>query len=407
MDLAKGIKSIEQFSLEGRRVLIRADFAVPLTPEGTIQDDSRIHAALPTIKYAMEQGAKVVLAAHLGKPKGKRVNDLSMLIVGERLQELLTRSLGREVEIFVPDECVGDGPRKLIMERLDGEVVLLENLQFHPEEEANDGLFAQRLAALGDVYVNDAFAACHHAYASLSGVPRLFVEKGAGLALMKELSVLSRLLSGQVDAPFVVAVGGERFADKVGFMTNLLGRGRTVLVGGGTAVTLLAAQGLGVGRSKVDSERIEAARNFLSRARLRQAEVLLPVDLVVAREVSDEATSETVPSDSVPEDALILDIGPKTALMFATALGQARTVFWNGPMGVFERPRFRSGTEAVAKAIARSSGLSVVGGVDTVAAVARLVLTPFFRHVSLGGPATLMALEGRELPGITALRETA
>jgi len=407
MDLAKGIKSIEQFSLEGRRVLIRADFAVPLTPEGTIQDDSRIHAALPTIKYAMEQGAKVVLAAHLGKPKGKRVNDLSMLIVGERLQELLTRSLGREVEIFVPDECVGDGPRKLIMERLDGEVVLLENLQFHPEEEANDGLFAQRLAALGDVYVNDAFAACHHAYASLSAVPRLFVEKGAGLALMKELSVLSRLLSAQVDAPFVVAVGGERFADKVGFMTNLLGRGRTVLVGGGTAVTLLSAQGLGVGRSKVDAERIEAARNFLSRARLRQAEVLLPVDLVVAREVSDEATSETVPSDSVPEDALILDIGPKTALMFATALGQARTVFWNGPMGVFERPRFRSGTEAVAKAIARSSGLSVVGGVDTVAAVARLVLTPFFRHVSLGGPATLMALEGRELPGITALRETA
>jgi len=404
MDLLKGIRPMEDLLLEGRRVLIRVDFGVPLGPDGSITDDSRIVAAVPTIRQAIEQGAKVVLASHLGRPRGRRTVDLSMIGVGERLQELLTKELGKETEVFLPDESVGDGPRKVVMERVEGEVVLIENLRFHPEEEANDNLFAQKLSALADVYVNDALGASHRAHASVSGVARYFAEKGAGPGLMKELTVLSKL-TGAPEAPYLVVAGGARFSDKVNYLSQLLGRVRAILAGGGVATTLLAARGLGMGGSKIETDRLEAAQNFLARAKLRGVDVLLPVDVVVASEASDEAATEVVRVEAVPEGALVLDIGPETTAMYASAIGGARTLFWNGPMGMFERRPFMGGTEAVGKAIARSSAMSVVAGSDTVAAVGRLVLRPFFRHVSSGGAAALLILEGRELPGLDALRE--
>jgi phosphoglycerate kinase len=404
MDLLKGIRKMEDLLLEGRRVLIRVDFGVPLAPDGSIADDARIQAAVPTIRHAIDQGAKVVLASHLGRPRGRRTPELSMLPVAERLQEMLTKEMGKEMEIFLPDESVGDGPRKVVMERVEGEVVLVENLRFHPEEEANDNLFAQKLSAIADVYVNDAFGACHRPHASVSAVAKYFSEKAAGLLVMKELSVLSKLL-GSPDGPYFLVVGGERFSDKLTCMNNLLGRVRAILAGGAVAATMMAAKGLAVGRSRIEPDKVETAGNFLSRAKLRGVDVLLPIDVVVARDASDEAPTEVVAADRVPEDAMVLDIGPESAALFGSTLSGARTVFWNGPMGVYERRPFLAGTEAVAKAIARSSAMSVVGGTNTVAAVAKLVLTPFFKHVSMGGPATLLVLEGRELPGLEALRE--
>lgn len=399
MDVLKGIKSIEELSLEGLRVFIRVDFNCPLTSEGRVADDTRIQASLPTIKYAIEQGAKVVLASHLGRPKGKRVPELSMAPVGERLAEILNQ------EVFLPEETVGDGPRKVIMERVEGEVVLLENLRFQPDEEANDEAFAQRLAALADVYVNDAFGAAHRAHASVAALPKHFIHKGAGHLMLKELTHLGRLLQAP-EQPFVVLVGGAKVADKIGVLTNLLGKVKAILIGGAMANTFLVAQGLSVGQSRFEADRVEVARNLLVKAQARGVEVLLPTDAVVAREASEEAPSEVVPVAGIPEDAMVLDIGPETARAYASRLAVAKVVFWNGPMGMFEKAPFVAGTETVGKAIAHSTCTSVAGGGDTVAAVARLGLRPFFTHVSTGGGASLEFLEGRELPGVEALRQT-
>jgi len=397
MDVLRGIKSIEELSLEGLRVFIRVDFNCPLTPEGRVADDTRIQAALPTIKHAIEQGARVVLASHLGRPKGKRVPELSLAPVGERLAELLNQ------EVFLPEETVGDGPRKVIMERMDGEVVLLENLRFQPEEEANDDGFAQRLAALADVYVNDAFGAAHRAHASVSALPKHFVQKGAGFLMRKELTYLGRLL-GAPEQPFVILVGGAKVSDKIGVLNNLLGKVKAILIGGAMANTFLVAQGFGVGKSRFEADKVEVAKNLLVKAQARGIDVLLPTDVTVAREVSDSAASEVVPVGSVPEDAMILDIGPETARAYCQRLTAAKVVFWNGPMGVFEKAPFLQGTEAVGKAIGHSNAVSVAGGGDTVAAIARLGLRPFFTHISTGGGASLEFLEGRELPGVEALR---
>ena len=403
MDVFRGIRRMEDLLLEGRRVLIRVDFNCPLTPEGEVADDARIEAALPTLKYAVEQGAKVVLASHLGRPKGRRVPELSMTTVGERLRELLSRDLGREMEIFVPDDCVGDGPRKVVMERVEGEVVLLENLRFYAEEEANDNVFAQRLAALCDIYVNDAFASSHRAHASVSAVTRHVAEKGVGQLMARELSALGKLL-GLPDQPFALVLGGARVSEKLGAVNSLLGKLKLIVVGGGTANTFLAARGLPVGASHVETDRLEVVQNLMSRARLRGVEVLLPVDVVFTRPGADEG-GEAVPIEALPPDATIVDIGPETRALYAQALAGARTVFWNGPMGVYEKRPFIAGTEAVGKAIARSRATSVVAGGDTVTAVTRLALRPFFQHVSTGGTSALEFLEGKELPGIEALRE--
>ena len=404
MDPLKNIRRMEDLPLEGRRVLIRVDFNVPVTADGDVVDDSRIQAAIPTIRHAIEQGAKVVLASHLGRPNGRRVPELSMLPVGERLRDLLSKELGREVEVFLPEESVGDGPRKVVMERVEGDVVLLENLRFYPEEEANDNVFAMKLAALADVFVNDAFSALHRQHASISAAPKHFAERGVGLLLMKELSVFGRLV-GSPDAPFVALLGGSRVPEKIGVMNSLLPRARTILVGGQTATTFLAARGLKVGKSRVEPDRFDAVAGLLSRAKLRGVDVMLPTDVVVATEIADEAPTEVVPADAIPAEALVVDIGPETAAAYAAVLKGAKTVLWDGPMGYAERKPFLAASETVGKAIARSSAMSVVTGIDTVAAVNRLVLKPFFKHVSTGGSASIALLEGRELPGLDALRE--
>lgn len=399
MDVLKGIRSIEELSLEGLRVFIRVDFNCPLTADGRVADDSRIQASLPTIRYAIEQGAKVVLASHLGRPKGKRVPEFSMAPVGERLAEILNQ------EVFLPEETVGDGPRKVIMERMEGEVVLLENLRFQPEEEANDEAFAQRLAALADVYVNDAFGAAHRAHASVAAMPKHFVHKGAGFLMLKELTHLGRLLQSP-EQPFVLLVGGAKVADKIGVLTNLLGKVKAILIGGAMANTFLVAQGFSVGKSLYEEDRVEVARSLLVKAQARGVDVLLPTDAVVAREATEEGPVETVPIPGIPEDMMVLDIGPETARAYAARLAGAKAVFWNGPMGMFEKAPFVAGTEVVGKAIAHSTAASVAGGGDTVAAISRLGLRPFFTHVSTGGGASLEFLEGRELPGVEALRQT-
>jgi phosphoglycerate kinase len=403
MDVLRGIKKIEELDIEGRRVFIRVDFNCPLTPEGRVADDTRIVAALPTIKYAIEQGAKVVLASHLGRPKGKRVAQLSMAPVGERLAELLDK------EVFMPEDCIGDGPKKLVMERVEGDVILLENLRFYPEEEANDDAFAQKLASLADVYVNDAFGAAHRAHASVAAIAKHFVQKGAGMLMFKELSILGKLLSAP-EQPFVVVAGGAKVADKIGVLSNLLGKVNKILIGGAMANTFLAALGYKIGKSKFEPDKLDVAKNLLTKAKGREVEIVLPTDVVVATEATEQAALDIVKVDSVPDETMILDIGPETAQHYAniitgTKLGEgAKTVFWNGPMGMFEIPAFASGTETVGKAISRSSALTVVGGGDTVSAVGKMGLRPFFTHVSTGGGASLEFLEGRELPGVEALR---
>lgn len=398
MDILRGIKSIEDLSIEGLRVFIRVDFNCPLTPDGRVADDTRIQAALPTIKYAIEHEAKVILASHLGRPKGKRVPELSLAPVGERLAELLNR------EVYMPEDTVGDGPRKVVMERMEGEVVLLENLRFQPEEEANDEAFAQKLASLADVYINDAFGAAHRAHASVAAMPKFFVHKGAGFLMLKELTYLGKLLTNP-EQPFVLLVGGAKVSDKIGVLTNLLGKVKTILIGGAMANTFLVAQGKSVGASRFEADKVEVAKGLLTKAQARGVEVLLPTDVVVAKEASEEAPCEVVPVDKIPKDAMVLDIGPETVQAFASRLNGARTIFWNGPMGVFEKAPFAAGTEAVGKAVAHSTATSVVGGGDTVAAVTRFGLRPFITHCSTGGGASLEFLEGKELPGVEALRQ--
>jgi phosphoglycerate kinase len=399
MDLLRGITRLETLPLEGRRVMVRADLDCPMTPEGRVADDSRLHALLPTIRYAITQGAKVVLAGSLGQPAGRRVPELTMAPVGERLAELL------DLEIFLPEETVGDGPRKVVMERVDGEVVLLENLAFQSEEESDDDVFAQRLAVLCDVYVNDALLASGRRLASTRSVAKHVNMKACGLLLQKELTSLNRITAGSPEGPFTLLVGGARFSEKIGLMNILLGKVKNVLVGGVTAATFLAARGVAVGRTQVEADRFELANQFLSRARLRGVEVLLPVDVVVAGSACDGSDAQVVPVELIPPEAQILDVGPETVSIFAKAIAASRTVFWNGPMGACEQPIFREGTEKVGKALARSRATSIVAGGDTVAAVARLVLTPFLTHVSGGGDSAMALVEGREVPGVEALRD--
>lgn len=398
MDVLKGIKKIEDLALDGRRVLMRVDLDCPLAPDGLLADESKIYAALPAIRHAKEQGARVVLASHLGNPGGKRDPACSMEPVGMRLAEILDQ------EVFLPEDSVGDGPRKVVMERVEGEVVLLENLRFQPEEEANDEVFAQKLAQLGDAFVNEAPSVAHLRHASTVAVARHFSEKAAGPLLTREMTFLAKI-QGTPESPFVLLLGGARLSDKLALLNQLMGKVKAVAVGGAVAATLLAAKGVKVGLTPVEPERYELANAFLSRAKLRGVDVLLPTDVVVLRQGADDGDSEVVPVGQVPPDAAIVDIGPETVAMFGARMASARSVFWNGTLGMVEHKAFLAGTEAVAKALIRSSALSVVGGTDTAAAINKLVLTPFFSHVSTGGEAGLALLEGRELPAVEALRD--
>ena len=391
------IKSIEQLDIAGKRLFIRVDFNVPLDKKtGKVKDDARVRAALPTIQYALGKRAKVILASHLGRPDGKEVPEMSLEPAGA----VLSRLLGQDV-IFA-DDCVGDGVRKLASELREGQVLLLENLRFHAEEEKNDDDFSRQLAALCDVYVDDAFGTVHRAHASTVGMVRHVAQKGAGFLVASELKHLQPLLKG-APRPYLAILGGAKVSDKIKVIDQLLSRVDGLLIGGAMAYTFLAARGVAVGASRVEKDKIEVARRILDRSKV---EVVLPVDHVVAREAKGGIPVEVV--QTIAEGMLGLDIGPVTRDRYRQQIVGAQTVFWNGPMGLFEVQEFAAGTRAVAEALAeatRRGARTVVGGGDSAAAVAEMGLADRVTHVSTGGGASLEFLEGRELPGVKVLEE--
>ena len=389
------IKTISELDISGRRVFIRVDFNVPLTPAGGIAEDTRIRESLPTIKYAVENGARVVLASHLGRPKGKPDPKYSLLPVAQRLAELLG------FEVLLTDEPVGDGARKVVGDLKAGRVALLENLRYAAGEEANDDSFAKGLASYADVYVNDAFGTAHRAHASTVGIAKHVAAKGMGLLMERELKFLGKLL-GEVERPFVAIIGGAKVSDKIGVLENLLDRVNQLLVGGAMANTFLKAKGGHLGRSLVEEDKLALARSFLKKAEEANVEVLLPRDAVAAPGTKSES-GRVVKASAIPEELAALDIGPETARGFADAIARARTLFWNGPMGVFESEPFAAGTLAVARAVADNPGLTVVGGGDSVAAVHKCGVAEKITHISTGGGASLEFLEGKTLPGLAAL----
>jgi phosphoglycerate kinase len=395
---AAGIKHVQDLTVEGRRVLVRVDFNVPLE-KGTrrVTDDSRIRATLPTLQHLIERGARIVLGSHLGRPDGQVKPEYSLEPVGTRLAELLG------TEVMLTDEPVGDGARKVVSDLRDGQLAMLENLRFHPGEEANDEAFARQLASYCDVYINDAFGTAHRAHASTAGVCKFVAEKGAGFVMAREIEILSKLL-GEVDRPYVAVLGGAKVSDKIEVLDALLERVDAILIGGAMANTFLEAQGKALGKSKVERDKLPVARNFLRKASEKKIPVHLPADAVVATGLDDEG-AKVVAVDAIPADAMALDIGPATVEGFRRTLAAARTIFWNGPMGVFEQPRFAAGSFAVARALADNKlALTVVGGGDSAAAITQAGLADKVTHVSTGGGASLEFIQGIDLPGIAALR---
>ncbi len=391
-----GVARLDDLDVASRRVFVRVDFNVPLTDAGAVSDDTRVREALPTIRHLIGKGARVVLASHLGRPKKGRDAKLSLAPAGERLAELLG------MEVVLTDDCVGDGARKVVQDLRDGRVALLENLRFHPGEEANDDAFAKELARLCDVYVDDAFGAVHRAHASVEALPRLIPSRAAGLLLVKELEALGALVAAPAK-PYLAVLGGAKVSDKIAVIDALLQKVDALLVGGAMANTFLAALGKNMGRSKVEADKLPMARDILDRARNRRVEIVLPTDLVVADSV-DAPEGAVVATDQVGPSQMALDIGPASVAAFRERLLRARTVFWNGPMGLFEKAPFSAGSVGVAKAIAESASFSVVGGGDSVAAVQQAGLAERFTHVSTGGGASLELIEGKKLPGVEALR---
>jgi phosphoglycerate kinase len=379
----------------GKRVFVRVDFNVPLDG-GRIVDDRRIRAALPTIEWLRASGARVILASHLGRPKGRPEDAYRMAPVATRLRELI----GAPVKL-APD-CVGPEAEAAANALRDGEVLLLENLRFHAGEERNDPAFVEGLRRLCDLYVNDAFGACHRAHASTDGLPRALGGGAMGLLVEKEIDAFAKVLKDP-KRPFVAVLGGAKAADKIPVLENLLRRVNALVVGGGMAYTFLAAQGIPVGASRVESELSDVAKRILREARASGVEVMLPSDHVAAREFQADAPPFLVPEPSLPSGALGLDIGPETRRRFMARVESAGTVVWNGPMGVFEWPAFADGTRAVAEAMARCKGVTVVGGGDSAAAIEQFGLAEHVTHVSTGGGAALELLEGRVLPGLAAI----
>ncbi|MCC6648029.1 MAG: phosphoglycerate kinase [Polyangiaceae bacterium] len=399
MTTLAGIKTIADLEVENKRVFLRVDFNVPLKKGTTeITDDTRIREALPTIRALQARGAKLVLASHLGRPKPGKTQGLGLEPAGARLSELL------DCEVHLPDDCVGDGPKKVIFDLRDGQVCLLENLRFHEGEEADDEAFARALLELCDVYVNDAFGAAHRAHASVHALPRLVRERGCGLLLEKEIRALGRLVA-RPEKPYVAVLGGAKVSDKITVLDALLDKVDALLIGGAMANTFLAAQGNAMQASRVEDDKLALARTILEKARDRGVEVLLPSDVVVATGL-DAATGETVSADAVPAGHMALDIGPESVARFAAKIERAATIFWNGPMGLFESPAFSKGTMGVATSMSRAGGFTVVGGGDSAAAVAAAgpEIAAGFKHISTGGGASLELLEGKKLPGIEALR---
>lgn len=392
------VKYLDELSLSGKRVFIRVDFNVPLDEQQRVTDDTRIREALPTIKKALELGGKVVLASHLGRPKGAD-KKLSLLPAAKRLADLL----GREHEVLMADDCVGEGVGKMAKELKPGQVLMLENLRFHKQEEANDEAFAKELASFADVYCNDAFGTAHRAHASTAGMAAFVKERCAGFLMRKELEKLGKVVRGP-EKPFVVVLGGAKVSDKIKVIENLLPKCNAMLIGGAMAYTFLKAQGASVGKSRVEEDKVALASRLLDVAKQHGVELVLPVDHVVGSSPDEKSEAVDVPDRNVPADKMGLDIGSKSRALFTQHIRNAKTVLWNGPMGLFEVAKFSEGTKSVATAMAlNTQALTVIGGGDSAAAVNEFGLASKISHVSTGGGASLELLEGLKLPGIAAL----
>jgi phosphoglycerate kinase len=385
-------KTVRDIAVSGKHVLVRVDFNVPLDKTGNITDDTRIQAALPTIQFLRQQGAKVILCSHLGRPKGKVAEEFRLTPVARRLSDLLG------TKVVKTSDCIGPEVEQAVKTMKAGDVVLLENLRFHPEEESNDPGFAKQLASVADVFVNDAFGTAHRAHASTEGVTH-YLPSVAGFLMEKEIAFLGQAVTNP-PRPFVAILGGAKVSDKIGVIDNLLPKVDQLIVGGGMANTFLKAKGYEVGASLVEDDKVELAKELLKRA---GSKLLLPSDVVVADNFAADAKHQTVAADKVPAGWRILDIGPKSVQQFAKVLKKAKTVVWNGPMGVFEFPAFAAGTVAVAKALAGIKATTIIGGGDSAAAVEQAGLADKMTHISTGGGASLEFLEGRVLPGVAAL----
>jgi phosphoglycerate kinase len=390
-------KTIRDVDVANQRVLMRVDYNVPQDDQGRITDNSRIRETLPTLQYLIGQGSRIVLVSHLGRPDGKPNSKLSLRPIAAELARLL----GSEVELA--EDTIGPDAKAKVEALMPGEVVLLENVRFHPEEEANDPGFAAELAKLGDVYVNDAFGTAHRAHASTAGVAQ-HLPAVAGLLMEKELNALGGVLENP-KRPLVAVIGGAKVSSKIGVLEHLLPRVDAIIIGGGMANTFLKAKGLEVGKGLLEADRVGLAEDLMRQAEERGATILLPVDAVVAGQIDDQAQTQTVDIAAIPADQMMVDIGPRSVEEFGRAVREAGTILWNGPMGIFERTPFAAGTRGLAEAIATSPATTVVGGGDTVAAIEAFSDAEKFSHVSTGGGASLEFLEGRELPGVAALQD--
>ena len=392
------IKYIDQIPLEGQKVLMRVDFNVPLDGSGDITDDNRIRRVLPSIKYAIENRARLILCSHLGRPKGERIEKFSLRPVARRLGELLDQ------EVPLAQDCIGKDVENQVSAMSEREVLLLENLRYHPGETQNDPAFAEGLARLADVYINDAFAVSHRSHASVVGVPGIVRKCAAGFLIRQELSYFNRAMEGP-ERPLLAILGGAKISGKLEAIRNILRRVDKLIIGGAMANTFLAAQGIDIGRSLTETELVETARDLIEQAGKGGIKFYLPVDCVIAPGPDANAETRIVPVQEIPQDWMALDIGPATIDLFSEVIHDVKTIVWNGPMGVFELPPFSHGTLALAHAVGKGNALSIVGGGDTDLAIQRADETGNISYISTGGGAFLTLLEGRELPGIEALKE--
>jgi phosphoglycerate kinase len=393
--------SVKDISVAGKRVLVRVDFNVPLDEKGNVTDDTRIVASLPTINLLLKSGASVVLMSHLGRPKGKPNPKYSLQPASARLAELVSAPVA-----FAPD-CVGEAAQAMAAKLKPGEILLLENLRFHAEEEANDPGFAAQLAALGDLFVNDAFGSAHRAHASTEGITHHIAPCVAGLLMEAEIDYLGRAV-GDPSRPYTAILGGAKISGKIDVIQNLMNKVDTILIGGGMMFTFLKAEGFEIGKSLLEEDKLELAAGILARAKTERKTILLPLDAVVAGEFNNDAPADTVPVSAIPADKMGLDIGPETIKMFSETILASKTVVWNGPMGVFEMPNFAKGTLAVADALVQATkagAITIVGGGDSAAAITQAGLEHAVSHVSTGGGASLEFLEGKQLPGVAALTD--
>ena len=390
-------KTVKDIDVKGKKVLVRVDFNVPLDENKNITDETRINAALPTIKYLLDNGAAVILCSHLGRPKGEFNMKYSLAPVAAKLKELFPG------KVTFATDVIGDSAKAAVAAVKPGEIVLLENLRFHAEEEKNDPEFAKKLASYADIYVNDAFGTAHRAHASTAGVAD-YLPAVAGFLIGKELDIMGKALENP-ERPFVAILGGKKVSDKIGVINNLLDKVDTLIIGGAMAYTFFKAMGLETGKSLVEEDKIDLAKSLIEKAEKKGVKMLLPVDTIVADKFGEDANTENVDRDKIPEDMEGLDIGLKTRELFASEIKNAKTVIWNGPMGVFEIEKFAGGTKAVAAAMAECKGITIIGGGDSAAAVEQLGYADKMTHISTGGGASLEFLEGLELPGVAALND--